>query len=442
MFFNSFTYIAFLLVVLVVFIMTNNKRYVPIRNIFLLLASYYFYSQLNPLYVFLLLFTTIINFYTGHEISKAQLNGLSGKSYIIMAIIASISILVFFKYAYIVDDSVLLPVGLSFFTFQALTYSIDIYRRKISAESSFVNVALFISFFPTLLSGPIERARNLIPQLKTVTELDLATFESGIRLFIFGLFKKVVLADRLASYVNEIYYMPDSQTGSTLALAALFYSFQIYCDFSGYADMAVASGRMLGFRIMNNFNLPYCASTIKDFWRSWHISLTSWFTEYVYISLGGNRVSQLRWLFNISAVFLLSGIWHGATLSFILWGALHAVYYLIEHYWGPKRPNKLYHLLIFVLITFAWVFFRIEDSKVALQVIITICTDFFSPLSLGSSVFSLLITSVLLVLFISREVMVHKNLLNTKLSRIETVLLLLMICLFGISSSQFVYFQF
>lgn len=238
-----------------------------------------------------------------------------------------------------------MPIGLSFFTFQALSYSIDIYRGKIKPETSFINVALFVAFFPTLLSGPIERARNLLPQLRERLLFNEDNIIAGAKLFIWGLFKKVVIADRLAEYVNMIYGNPEAHTGSTLAITAVFYSFQIYADFSGYADMAIGSGRMMGIKLMENFNLPYCVNSFKEFWRRWHISLTSWFTEYVYISMGGNRVNKARWILNISTVFLLSGVWHGATYSFILWGMIHALLYLLEYYCGPKRPNIIYHCM-------------------------------------------------------------------------------------------------
>ena len=441
MFFNSLEYAVFLLIVLVGFLLTNKDKLLVYRNLLLLAASYYFYSQLNPLFVGLLVFTTVVNYIAGSAIQKKQRSGETGKTQVTIAIVLSLALLVFFKYAYVVDSSILLPVGLSFFTFQALTYSIDIYRKKIEAEDNIINVALFIAFFPTLLSGPIERARNLIPQLKGKTVVNLEGIESGVQLFIYGLFKKVVIADRLAEYVNWAYTMPDEKTGSTLAVAAIFYSFQIYCDFSGYADMAIASGRILGFKLMDNFNLPYCANTIKEFWRRWHISLTSWFTEYVYISLGGNRVSQMRWVFNISAVFLLSGIWHGATFSFVLWGALHAVYYLVEKYFGPKNPNWVYHLFIFFLTTLAWIFFRIEDVAVAASVVQHIACDLFSQVGQGPSAFSTLLTSCLLLLFIVREYLLYKQILLQKY-RLEYVFLLLCVCLLGASSSGFVYFQF
>lgn len=441
MFFNSPEYIFFLCLVFVLVLLTNRTRTLQIRNFLLLVASYVFYAQLHIWFVLLLVYTTLVNYGCGRWISYARQKHKNAKIPVTVGIVLSLAILVVFKYAYIVDTSIILPVGLSFFTFQALSYTIDIYRGKIVAEKSLLNVALFIAFFPTLLSGPIERARNLIPQLKQPTAITSEIVFSGIGLFIWGLFKKVVIADRLAEFVNAVYAAPAGQTGSTLALAAVFYSFQIYCDFSGYADMAIGSGKILGFDIMKNFNFPYFANTIKEFWRRWHISLTSWFTEYVYFSMGGNRVKQARWILNISTVFLLSGIWHGATWGFVLWGLIHAVLYLIEHFCKIKHPNLLNQVLVFILVTFAWIFFRIENSATAWNVICTICTDIVSPINWGSSTFSTLLTIVLLVLFIAREYLMYKQKLPQK-HILEYMLLIFGICLFGVSSDQFVYFQF
>lgn len=441
MLFNTFEYLFFFCIIFLLFVLMNNKNTLKLRNLFLLIASYYFYAQLHSWFIILLIYTTLVNYFCGLWIVRDLQQGKSGKRFVTIAIVLSIAQLVFFKYAYLANPTILLPVGLSFFTFQALSYSIDIYRQKIESEKNVVDVALFIAFFPTLLSGPIERARNLIPQLKEKTLVSWDNFKEGAGLFIWGLFKKVVIADRLAEYVNVVYIAPESHSGSTLALAALFYSFQIYCDFSGYADMAIGSGRIIGFKIMQNFNFPYCVNTFKEFWRRWHISLTSWFTEYVYISLGGNRVSQARWILNISLVFLLSGIWHGATWSFVLWGAMHAVFYLVERFWGPKRPNILYHLLVFVMITFAWIFFRIESSVEACHVVTRICSDLISPVYWSSSTFSTLLTMLLLGIFMLREYLMYRNIFPQK-SSWEYLFLLLAIGLFGVSSDQFVYFQF
>lgn len=441
MLFNTFEFLLFFVVVFFLFVLTNREKTIILRNIILLGASFYFYAQLNIYFPLLLVYVCVITYISGYFIAKYIEESKKAKVLVAISTLLSLLPLVFFKYAYIWDKSILLPVGLSFFTFQGLTYTIDIYRKKIGIEKNIINYFLFISFFPSLLSGPIERARNMLPQYKNKTIIDWHNLVDGSALFICGMFKKVVIADRLADYVNLVYISPDSHTGSTLALAAVFYSFQIYCDFSGYADMAIGVGRVLGFRIMQNFLLPYCASTVKEFWRRWHISLTSWFTEYVYISLGGNRVPKYRWVINISLVFILSGIWHGATWSFVLWGAIHAVIYLIEHYICPKKPGVIYHLYVFIMVTFAWVFFRIENSGEAAHVIYKICTDLISPVYLGSSAFTTILTIALLLIFIIREWLEYRNIIKQKYI-IEYVLLIIAIALFGVSSSQFVYFQF
>lgn len=441
MLFNTPEYILFFSVVFVLFFITNKDKTLNIRNMMLIIASYFFYAQLHLWFILLLVYITGVNYLSGLWIENLKKKGKNAKIAVATSILLSLACLGFFKYAYIFKPTILLPVGLSFFTFQGLSYTIDIYRNKINADRNLINVALLISFFPTLLSGPIERARNMLPQFRSKAEITWDGIKDGAGLFVWGLFKKVVIADRLAEYVNLIYLSPESHSGSTLALAALFYSFQIYYDFSGYADMAVGSGKVLGFRIMSNFNFPYYVNTIKDFWRRWHISLTSWFTEYVYISMGGNRVSKARWILNISTVFLLSGIWHGATWSFVLWGAIHAALYLAEHFIGPKRPNIFYHILIFIMITFAWIFFRIPDIGSAWHTVTRICTDLISPISLGSSAFSTILTIALLVAFVIREYFLYSDKAPRK-TAFEYIVLLLMIGLFGAQSDQFVYFQF
>ena len=299
MLFNTPQYLLFLLVILVMLWITNKWAGLLFRNTLLLVASYYFYANLHIGFVGLLVYITLVNYFGGIWIISEQKRGLSGKKAVAVSILLSLLVLIFFKYAYFFNDSILLPIGLSFFTFQALSYSIDIYRGKIKPETSFINVALFVAFFPTLLSGPIERARNLLPQLREKLLFNEDNIIAGAKLFIWGLFKKVVIADRLAEYVNMIYGNPEAHTGSTLAITAVFYSFQIYADFSGYADMAIGSGRMMGIKLMENFNFPYCVNSFKEFWRRWHISLGSWFREYVYIPLGGNRVTVPRHLLNL-----------------------------------------------------------------------------------------------------------------------------------------------
>lgn len=442
MVFNSFEFIGFITVVCFITFLLNAKNWIKARNIFLLLVSWGFYGSFGWKFLSLLGIITIINYCTPILIETYS----SKKKLILtMCILFSVGVLAFMKYAYIWNASILLPVGLSFFTFQALSYSIDTFRGKISVNHNFVNVALFISFLPTITSGPIERATNLFPQLNKKNIIDYNIIWSGIKLFIWGLFKKVVIADRLSLYINDVYTFPLSHTGSTLALTAVLYSIQIYCDFSGYADMAVGVGRVLGFKIMENFKFPYFSTSIKSFWKKWHISLTSWFTEYVYITLGGNRVVKWRWMLNILIVFILSGIWHGATIAFLIWGLMHGIAYLIEHFMGIKKGNIAYGFLCFIIISIAWIYFRIDNFTTASNIVSKIFTDFGSPLymSINGSAFSFFLTMAVLLVFMIREYLTYKAKARYQfMVDIEASFLLILIAFLGISSNSFVYFQF
>lgn len=425
-----------------IYFLLNKDKSIKYRNIFLLAASWYFYGTFKWWFLCFLVYIILVNYFGAIAIQK---HVRQSKLIITTTIVLSIALLATMKYAYLFSPLIILPVGLSFFIFQALSYSIDVYRKKIEAEKDFVKVALYISFLPTILSGPIERARNLFPQLSEKTPMNYENILKGAEIFIYGLFKKVVIADRLSLYVNEVYIDPSGHTGSTLAMASLLYSIQIYCDFSGYTDMAIGTGRFLGFRIMDNFKFPYFATSIKDFWRRWHISLTSWFTEYVYISLGGNRVARWRWILNICAIFILSGIWHGATLGFVIWGMIHAVAYLVDFLLKIDKKNFLYGLGCFLVVTIAWIYFRIEDSTMATTVVAKIFSNLNSPVmsAIGGSSFTFVITMALTCLFVVREIVLYKaTYRNQLIINVESVMLLLIIALFGVSSNQFVYFQF
>lgn len=443
MVFNSFEFIGYLIIVLIITYVLNKHKLFKSRNTFLLIASWVFYGSFNYWFLLLLGFITIINYFGAVLIEEYR---KYAKTIVTSVIILSIGQLALMKYAFLYNESILLPVGLSFFTFQALSYSIDVYRKKIEASRDFVKVSLFISFLPTILSGPIERATNLFPQLESKTPMNYDNLMAGTRLFIWGLFKKLVIADRLAIYVNQTYATYQGQSGSTLALAAIFYSIQIYCDFSGYADMAIGVGRILGFKLMENFKFPYFSKTIKQFWRKWHISLTSWFTEYVYFSLGGNRVVKWRWIFNILCIFVLSGIWHGATMAFLIWGLIHGIAYLIENFMKIRNGNVLYGILCFVVVTLAWIFFRVETFSKASDIIGKIFTDFngIPNTTLNGSSFTFYLTMLLLVIFMIREYFTYKDRNPKKeiIANLESSLLLLLVAVFGVSGSSFVYFQF
>lgn len=473
MLFNSFNFITFFFVVLLLLVIEQfTTRRVAVRNALLLVASYVFYGWFNVGFLLILLYVTLVNYVTGGLLAKVEAHR---KRTLGFGVVLSLLPLLFYKYAAFIATNLHLllggeshadwlqgwamPIGISFFTFQALSYSIDVYRGKITERYSLPDFMLFVAFFPTVLSGPIEKARNLLPQLRAYNPLSANDFTEGSVTFIWGLFKKIVIADRLCAYVDWAYAGAEYQSGATLALAAVLYSIQIYCDFSGYSDMAWGVAKALGFDVTRNFRFPYFATTIKEFWRRWHISLTSWFTEYVYFSLGGNRVRlKARWVFNISMVFILSGIWHGASWNFLLWGALHAVYYLIEYacglhrkeYQTPRLLKLPATLLVFVLVTLAWIFFRIEDFSTATYVVSKIATDIASPIAIGASSFTFACNMLLVVIFLLFDGLLYKRcLINeerfaqpTLMNIVWVVALLLMLGLFSVSADNFVYFQF
>lgn len=476
MFFNSFIFVCFIiLILLILFAERAISRSTDLRNITLLVASYFFYGYFNIGFTLILAFVTLINYFAGQMLfSKKWKN--HRKCIVAYSVVLSLMPLLFFKYSLFILKSLngilslennievlgglLLPVGISFFTFQALTYPIDIYRNKIEKPAKLTDFALFVSFFPTILSGPIEKARNLLPQIKRYNFPTLPDITQGVCIFVWGLFKKIVIADRLAYYVDWAYESSQYVSGATLAIAAMFYSIQIYCDFSGYSDMALGVAKALGFDVTKNFRQPYFSCTFKEFWRKWHIALTSWFTEYVYFSLGGSRVRlKLRWVFNISMIFVLSGIWHGAAWNFLIWGCLHAIYYLAEHFMGMQKSDKKRNWLsstfsgiaVFVLVTIAWIFFRVETFSDATYIISQICTLSTITFSMGASSFTFAATMLMLIIFIFYELLVRKGILCFDVTNyddkivyniISIIPMLILMGMFGMSSDNFVYFQF
>ncbi len=445
MLFNTPEFVAFFLLVAFVTYLLNRFRLVKSRNWILLLVSYGFYANFNLYYPLLLALVTLVAFAGGRILQGKPWSPRARKWIVGAVVVVSLLPLAVLKYAPAYTESLWLPVGLSFFTFQALTYTLDVYRGKIVERFSLLDVALFVAFFPTLLSGPIERARQLIPQLRDVFFMNWGNVVVGAQHFVWGLFKKIVIADRIGEWVDAIYGRGLLESGSTLAITAVLYSIQIYCDFSGYASMALGCGRMLGIRLTDNFNFPYFATSIKDFWRRWHISLTGWFTEYVYFSMGGNRVSRARWVLNISAVFLLSGIWHGATWSFVIWGAMHGVLYLVEHFTGLKDKWGIYRLFVFIGVTLAWVFFRVPDSELACRMIAKMFTGPWLPFGLWTYMAPTNLALVLLcMLFVVLEVMLYRQWYPRQwwLRAGGFAALIVLISLFAVSSEKFVYFQF
>ncbi len=397
MLFNSLDYLIFFPIVVFTYFSLPEKH----RNGFLLIASYYFYMSWKPVYAGLIFASTIIDYFCGLKMDDKQ-SILPRRFYLVFSLLGNLSILFTFKYFNFFTENlfgvlhffdwsvstptlnVILPVGISFYTFQSLSYTIDTYMKKRDAEEDFLKFALYVSFFPQLVAGPIERSTHLLPQFDEDFNFDVERTLNGLKLIVWGFFKKIVIADQLAIFVNQIYGAPETFGGAHLLVATIFFSFQIYCDFSGYSDIAIGSARILGFDIMENFHRPYFAKSIPEFWIRWHISLSTWFKDYVYIPLGGNRVNSYRHYFNLAAVFLISGLWHGAAWTFVIWGAIHAVYYLV-HLW--KKPldetvNQLVSnpllkgirsftriVVTFGLVTFSWVFFRAQTLEDAILIV-------------------------------------------------------------------------
>ena len=400
MLFNSWQFLLFFAVVCIVWLfMTINT--VTAMQLLLLAASLYFYACWNPFYLMLILFSVFITWQSGLLIEKYP---SKKKLVLISSLVTNLAILFFFKYFNFFSDlvnrvghitrigrilpgfSVLLPVGISFYTFQILGYSIDVYKGTVKAERSLLTYALFVTFFPQLVAGPIERSANLLPQFKTVHKFEYNRTVEGLLLATWGMFKKVFIADRLAVYVNLIYGNITGSSGIALLTATVFFAFQILCDFSGYSDIAIGIAKILGFDLMRNFRHPYFSKSIAEFWRRWHISLSTWFKDYVYIPLGGNRVTIPRWYFNLFITFLISGLWHGAALHFVAWGALHGFYQIAGHFTKPIRMKLLKKcgiatdddvkqwwkyvqtIITFTLVCIGWIFFRAPGLRSAMQV--------------------------------------------------------------------------
>lgn len=385
MLFNTFEFLIFFFSVLIVFFSVPQKR----RWFVLLLASYFFYGYWKPSYLILIAGSTIADYLLSNAIGKSK-NDRKRKKLLSTSLILNLSLLFAFKYFDFLADSfneilttsdnsykikllnLALPVGISFYTFQTMSYTIDVYNRKIKPEKHFGIFALFVSFFPQLVAGPIERASNLLPQFKRDTFIDYNRFASGAQLILWGLLKKALIADRVGLIANEIFNNHEDYQGFTLIIGVICFAFQIYCDFSGYSDIAIGTARVFGYDLMKNFKSPYFASSLTDFWRRWHISLSTWFKDYVYIPIGGNKVLKWRWYFNLWITFLISGIWHGANWTFVLWGAIHGFGLVIENILSYKRSDKFLlfkKLWIFSLICLAWIFFRANTISDAFIII-------------------------------------------------------------------------
>jgi alginate O-acetyltransferase complex protein AlgI len=391
MLFNSISFAVFLPIVFVAYWLA--KRNLRLQNFLLLLSSCYFYGSWDYRFLFLLLFSISLDYFTGIKMYEAR-NRYSKKFWFWLSVTVNLGFLGLFKYYNFFQQSfadflsifgfkvsfwtlkVILPVGISFYTFHGLSYVIDIYKGKIKPEKNFINYSVFVSFFPLLVAGPIERATHLLPQIQKPRHFDYANAVNGLRQILWGLFKKMVIADNCAEYANMIFNHSQGYSGSTLVLGALFFTFQIYCDFSGYSDIAIGTARLFGMDLFRNFAYPYFSRDIAEFWRRWHISLSSWFRDYLYIPLGGSRGGNWMKVRNTFIIFLVSGFWHGANWTFLAWGLLNAIYIMpsivfktnrnyldiVAHSkYLPTIKEVFYMLLTFSLTVFAWIFFRANN---------------------------------------------------------------------------------
>ncbi len=493
MIFNSVSYLLFFPIVVLLYFALPYK----FRNVWLLVVSYYFYMNWNAKYAVLLAGSTLVTFVCSLLVAhfKEKEKTVFAKWAMAGSFIINIGILFIFKYSGFVADNinnlmvalgqqgrvsafdVVLPVGISFYIFQALSYTMDVYRGEIKATKNLLRYALFVSFFPQLVAGPIERSKNLLAQFEEKHDFDVERIRSGLLTMLWGLFMKIVIADNLSGVVTNIYENYLSYTGVEILLATALFAFQIYCDFGGYSYIAIGSARVLGFKLMDNFNCPYLAVSVDDFWKRWHISLTSWFRDYLYIPLGGNRKGIIRKYVNIMIIFLVSGLWHGANWTYVVWGGLNGFYLVAEQVSEPLRRKirEFFRVDVsrfsyrffagvwtFILVDFSWMFFRAENFSQVFGMLRQIKANFgfsrlfgyaLTNLGLDSATLLVLLIAFLLLFFVDtcryKGIDINKKVLaqGAPFRYIIYGGLLLMIMFFGIygyeyAQTAFIYFQF
>ena len=480
MLFNSIEFAIFLPLVFLIYWAIGyakicNTLKLHLQNAFVVIASYVFYGWWDWRFLLLIAFTSFCSWGSGLLIAKAATQSRS-KAWMIVNIVLNLSILAIFKYYDFFTSEfcqlfgissdgmlikIILPVGISFYTFQALSYSIDVYRKKIEPTKDIIAFFAFIAFFPQLVAGPIERATNLLPQFLTNRKFSYDQGVDGMRQILWGLFKKIVVADNCATYVDQVWSTFPTQTGSTLLLAAILFTFQIYGDFSGYSDIAIGTAKLFGIKLMRNFNNPYFSRDIAEFWRRWHISLTTWFRDYVYIPLGGSRVGKWKIVRNTFIIFLVSGIWHGANWTFLAWGAYHAILFLPLILLGANRKytnqvaegrlfptwrEALQILLTFALAVFGWIIFRAETITQAWEYICCICQCNILSIPKHSGIHALFINIALLIVV---EWFQRNKQHSFDIANLPTYLryaiyfgMCFIIFAFGGNTVNFIYFQF
>lgn len=475
MLFNSFHFVFFFIVVTSLYFTLPHK----FRWLLLLIASCYFYMAFVPVYILILGGTIVVDYFAGIWIERSE--GRKRKAWLIASLFANIGVLAVFKYYNFLNDNlsavlnsmgyenhiphlgILLPIGLSFHTFQAMSYTIEVYRGNQKAERHFGIYSLYVMFYPQLVAGPIERPQNLLHQFREKHYFEYTRVVEGLKLMLWGLFMKLVIADRLAIYVDAVYNNADKHSSYSLMLATFFFAIQIYCDFAGYSSIAIGAAKVMGFKLMTNFNRPYFSRSVAEFWKRWHISLSTWFKDYLYISLGGNRVGVPRWYFNLFIVFLVSGLWHGANWTYVIWGALNGFYLvfaIVTEKWRKRADHLLYldrlprlHRVVqtgitIVLACFAWIFFRansVEDAFLIIHKIVEFkgslffekTTLFYCAIALG----------VLFLIEYVQEFYTHHRLPFKSNHKVVEYLgyafLIILILMIGVfDGSQFIYFQF
>lgn len=451
MLFNSIEFFVFLITVLL-FLFIMPKKW---RVIWLLAAGYFFFMSWNPVNIVFLLFTSISTYFASRYLERK-----SSKGIVALVTILNVLIIVIGKYTGLIP----VPIGVSFYTLQALGYVYDVYRRKSEPEKNYLKYSLFVCFFPLIESGPIERSTRLLKQINGIETINLLDFErikSGALLILWGFFQKLVIADRAALLVNKVYSDYTSYGAVEILMASVLFSIEIYCDFGGYSNMAIGVARIMGFDVMKNFKQPYLASNIKEFWRRWHISLTSWFTDYIYISLGGNRKGIVKKYIFIIIVFAVSGMWHGKAMNFIAWGLLHGFYQIVGDFKNrhikKRAPKMVGTVITFCLVNFAWIFFAAPSFSGAVGIIrqIFVATKTSSIFELGLERGDFVVLIIALIILAIIDVMGAKGIsvvgfLNNRICVLRWVLyttVILVIIVFGIygiqyDTSSFMYIQF
>lgn len=477
MFFNSIEYLLFLPLVFIIY-WGILRRTIKGQNVFLLIASYVFYGWWDYRFLALIALSTGVDYFISIAISK-QSKKSRRKLLLGISLAFNFGLLGFFKYYNFFIESwidswaalgvsmhastlyIILPVGISFYTFQTLSYTIDVYRKKLEPTQNFINFAAYVAFFPQLVAGPIERATQLLPQFAVKRNFNADQAISGIHLIIWGLFKKVVIADNCATYVNAIFNNYETMNTTSLMMGAVYFAFQIYGDFSGYSDIAIGTSRLFGFNLMKNFNYPYFSRNIAEFWRRWHISLSTWFRDYLYIPLGGSRGSKQQQIRNVAIIFLVSSFWHGADWTFIVWGGLHALYYIpvmwfnnhrnymeevAQNKWLPNCKEALKIVLTFILVTITWVFFRADSVTIAVDYLKRMFTNLsFNTQYLNIERYSIELGTLIAVFLVFEwfhRTSEHPFFGKLKWAKLVTILLMLLTLGVYSEHQNFIYFQF